>query len=326
MNSARIAAIIRGNSWLPNSFVLALCAFFIASAINAGIAKLLRPTPSLDDAPPVAPILMNVGPQHVPFVAIAERNLLGTKRESLSPDAESANAPEPTFDLNAKDFKESDLQPCTMNAILRATMVFDVPELSIAIVVRNDTHEPQAYTINEKSNQIMDDAILVAIRNREIIVRRRDHFERCHGEGETATPQAPVMQPPTMDIPANTSASGDGEANGVTRLSTTDYKVERSEIDRSLTNLNEVATQARIVPSFRNGKSNGFKLFSIKPGSIYSRIGLQNGDIIQKINGYDMNSPDRALEIYTKLRDATSLTIELMRGGNVMTFNYAITG
>ena len=41
--------------------------------------------------------------------------------------------------------------------------------------------------------------------------------------------------------------------------------------------MNQIATQARIVPSFKNGVANGFKLFSIQPGSLYSAIGVENG-------------------------------------------------
>jgi general secretion pathway protein C len=327
LTSARIASLIRGNAWLPNLLFVALSAFFIAGSINAVVAKAIRPIPSLEDAPPPPVPSAARLPQHVPLVALAERNLFGVKRESLTPAGEASGPQEPAYDLTVKDFKESDLQPCTVNALLRATLVADRPEWSMAIVVKNDTREPAAYSINAGSNAVADDAIIVAIRSREIVVRRRDHFERCSGEGDTANGSPPPMaqaQPTPMgDEPASPTP---GDMSGVTKLSATDFRVERAEVDRSLTNLNEVATQARIVPSFRNGKANGFKLFSIKPGSIYSKIGLQNGDVIQKINGYDMNSPDRALEIYTKLRDATSLTIELMRGGNVQTMNYAITG
>ncbi len=226
---------------------------------------------------------------------------------------------QPASDLTLKKFRESELKPCTVAGVLRGTLVSDNPNLSVAVVVRNDTREPLAYNIMEGSNMIADDAVLVAVRSREIVVRRRDHFERCDGEGDL--PPAPVQ----ALAPVNSDASpGTQEVTGVTKMSPTDYKVERAEVDRALSNLNEVATQARIVPSFKNGKANGFKMFSIKPGSIYSKIGLQNGDVIQKINGYDMNSPDRALEIYTKLRDATSLSIELQRGGNTQTMNYAI--
>ena len=91
-----------------------------------------------------------------------------------------------------------------------------------------------------------------------------------------------------------------------------------------LGNLSSVATKARIVPSFKNGKPNGFKLFSIKPGSIYAKIGLKNGDVIQKVNGYEMNSPDKALEIYQKLKNAQNVTVDVQRRGRSMTMNYSI--
>ena len=89
-------------------------------------------------------------------------------------------------------------------------------------------------------------------------------------------------------------------------------------------NLSKVATQARIVPSFKNGKPNGFKLFSIKPGSLYTKIGLRNGDVVQRINGYDMDSPDKALEVYQKLQDSKSITVEIQRRGKPMTMSYTI--
>ncbi len=126
--------------------------------------------------------------------------------------------------------------------------------------------------------------------------------------------------------PGGDAAPNPGDMTGVTKISDTQYKVDRSEVDRALNNLAQVATEARIVPSFKNGVANGFKMFSIKPGSIYSKIGLQNGDVIHKINGYEMNSPDKALEIYQKLKDATSVQIELERRGTGMTVNYNIGG
>ena len=66
------------------------------------------------------------------------------------------------------------------------------------------------------------------------------------------------------------------------------------------------------------------KLFSIVPDSLYSKIGIQNGDVIRRINGYEMNSPDKALEIYQKLRDANRIEIELERRGDTLRKSYSI--
>ena len=76
-----------------------------------------------------------------------------------------------------------------------------------------------------------------------------------------------------------------------------------------------LATEARIVPHFEGGKGAGFKLFSIRPGSIYSKIGITNGDVIQRINGEDIDSPDKAFDAWRRLKDASSIQIELSRGG-----------
>jgi len=87
----------------------------------------------------------------------------------------------------------------------------------------------------------------------------------------------------------------------------------RSEFNNALTNLPDLATKARIVPSFKNGVADGFKLFSIVPGLAVRKGWDPNGDVIRRINGYEMNTPDKALEIYQKLRDASRIEIEMER-------------
>src|SRR6267143_6072836 len=63
---------------------------------------------------------------------------------------------------------------------------------------------------------------------------------------------------------------------------------------------------------------------SIVPDSLYAKIGIQNGDVIRRINGYEMNSPDKALEIYQKLRDASRIESELERRGESLRKSYSI--
>jgi len=122
-------------------------------------------------------------------------------------------------------------------------------------------------------------------------------------------------------------AGGEGEdkgQEGIKKLGDNKYEISRAKLDSTLANLNEVATQARIVPNFQNGQANGFKLFSIRPGSLYSAIGIQNGDVITNINGYEMNSPEKALEIYTRLKDARNIKLTYQRNGQSMSSEYAI--
>jgi general secretion pathway protein C len=125
--------------------------------------------------------------------------------------------------------------------------------------------------------------------------------------------------------PGGAPAPGSG-ADGVRKLDANRYEIDKQVIEGALTNLNNLATQARLVPSFKNGVANGFKLFQIQPGSLYSSIGIENGDVITRINGYEVNSPDKALEVYQKLRESAHVTIELERGGQPIKKDYNIKG
>jgi len=111
---------------------------------------------------------------------------------------------------------------------------------------------------------------------------------------------------------------------GITKVGANSYEITQTEVNKALGNLSKIATKARIVPAFEGGKSIGFKLFSIRPGSVYSKIGIQNGDIIQKVNGYDLNSPDKALELYQKLKDGKEFSVDIKRRGKPVTLDYGI--
>ena len=314
MLGMRIAALLRANGWVINLVFIALGAYFVAGAANAVVARSIRVVPSADDKLGAAPAVPALAPARVGFTQIADRNLFGVRRENIHRTPEASA--EPTANPN-------DVRSCTVQLNVRATLVADnAPEWSMAVLFVNN--DAGVFSINPGANQVTDDAILVSVEERAVVLRRRDHYERCFADIEGAPAS---MAPVAAAAPASTPVDPQpGDMTGVTRISDTQYNVDRSEVEKALNNLSEVATQARIVPNFKNGKASGFKMFSIKPGSIYAKIGLQNGDVIQKINGYEMSSPDKALEFYQKLKDASAVSIELERRSQTMTVNYTIGG
>lgn len=100
--------------------------------------------------------------------------------------------------------------------------------------------------------------------------------------------------------------------------------VERALVEKLLANTTMLATSARFVPSIKEGKPNGFKLYAIRPQSIFGRIGLQNGDTIKAINGSEMTTADAALALYQKLRTASHLSVQVERHGETVTLDYSI--
>jgi general secretion pathway protein C len=63
---------------------------------------------------------------------------------------------------------------------------------------------------------------------------------------------------------------------------------------------------------------------NIVSGSLYEKAGLQNGDIIRKVNGTAVTGPQQAMEMFDQLRNATSIEVEILRAGNVQQVHYDI--
>jgi hypothetical protein len=128
-----------------------------------------------------------------------------------------------------------------------------------------------------------------------------------------------------VDGPPPEPPLGDADfARGIHCASPGHCTIDRKLLDRVLSEMMPLATGARIVPSIHDGKPDGFKLYAIRPGTFYAHLGFENGDTIQTINGMDMSSPEKALELYTKIRDAKKITVSIVRRGEPTTFEYTI--
>ncbi len=111
---------------------------------------------------------------------------------------------------------------------------------------------------------------------------------------------------------------------GVKRLSKDSFMVDQREVAASTDNLGQILTQARALPYMENGKTAGFRLSEIVPGSIYEKIGLQNGDVVQRVNSQDINDPGKFFQMYQGLKDERHITLDLIRNGQHQTLNYDI--
>ena len=62
----------------------------------------------------------------------------------------------------------------------------------------------------------------------------------------------------------------------------------------------------------------------MRPGGLFALLGLQNGDTLRSINGFDLSTPDRALDAYTSLRRADHLDVALERRGQPVALEITI--
>lgn len=103
-----------------------------------------------------------------------------------------------------------------------------------------------------------------------------------------------------------------------------DFVVDEAELDKGLENLPLLLTQARAVPYFKDGRSIGLRLFAIKSGSLYEKIGLKNGDILKTINGSSLADITQALKLFEQLKQERSINLVLEREKQDREFKYTI--
>ena len=319
----------RKYAWIANLLLLLAAAWLLARTINTLTGAAIRPRPQADLGALAAP-----APRSIASAALDQDRLyrlIGVEPPAVALDAAPVAAParpQTCEDRGARPVK-SDLR-----LQLVAGVIAEPAAYSLATLLDPQTKESRVVGVGEAFG---GGRLLAVERQRdERDVVTRNAFKViaviCNGGTKEFVDNEPGQVSPealnvgVAPVPGRPAPSGGVPVDGVRKVTDNRYDLDKSVIEGALNNLNTLATQARLVPSFKNGVANGFKLFQIQPGSLYSAIGIENGDVITRINGYEVNSPDKALEVYQKLRESAHVTIELERGGQVVKKDYNING
>lgn len=99
--------------------------------------------------------------------------------------------------------------------------------------------------------------------------------------------------------------------------------IPRSMLERILEDASRMRP-ARLVPEQVDGHVAGVRIFGIRPNEGLALLGLENGDRIETVNGFDVTVPDKALEAYARLRTADHFVIHVTRKGMPVDLGIAI--
>ncbi len=119
-------------------------------------------------------------------------------------------------------------------------------------------------------------------------------------------------------------ASGRHKWTGIRKTGNNKWAIDQSEVDYALGNLDKLSREARVVPNFQDGATNGFKVFSIRRNSALRKMGVKNNDVLTGVNNFDLSNTQKALEIYSKLQTEKSFRLDILRNGEPMTLEYDI--
>ncbi len=207
-----------------------------------------------------------------------------------------------------------------LNLTLVGTLV---GEDSIAIIKNNSTGTTDLYRTNDYLSQ--DGAEIYRIEPTRVLIKRGDRIESLElfekfvvasgtpSESRLGIPKREERRESVGEVDVQVRQVGEGR-----------FEVSRDDLEKATSNLGLMMTQARIVPNIIAGEIKGYKIFAIKPGSIYDKIGIQNGDVIERINGMELTTPESALQFFQQLKNETRFVIDLERNGQKLTFTYNI--
>jgi len=304
--------LIKRYFWALGGIVVVVCAVFAAKATTHIIeAKLLGDAEHGPKITAIAPHL------EAPLTPIRSKD--GTQLAARDMFCADCTV---TVDV-AKASDPSQILTTSLPLALLATNIGPKIEESYATIINTENQRQGAYSVGEVVPGATNTGKIRSIHFKYVEFENAGRVERLLLQGAPPPVIAAVEPPPALpdENKDDMQASVD---SGIKKLDETNYEIDKALVEKVLLNPMAIAKGARVVPSMKNGKPDGFKLYAIRPSSAFAKLGLTNGDTLQSINGFELTSADKALEVYTKLREATSLEVEGTRRGKTFTLKYTI--
>jgi type II secretion system protein C len=101
------------------------------------------------------------------------------------------------------------------------------------------------------------------------------------------------------------------------------YKINKTVRDQMLENISEILTQARAVQIQNPDGTMAFKMTEIVAGSIYSQLNIQDGDIIEGINGSPITNLNEVMSMFGRIREIDTLSLTIRRNGASQNLDYS---
>jgi len=281
--------------WVADILVLSLIIYFGVSAFMAVLGNKLAPTPVTDESA----IKLSKGPAAEvkpldDYAIITERSLFGGTSGSIAVPPEQDALDDMPVAVKSLGLK------------LVGTVVGNKRDDSSAIIEDLSTRKQEAYREGDRIKQTLIKRIL---RHNVIInTGTRDEVLTMEPEDSTGKSAAPERKAQASRRPTASSS----------------IRLKRDDLEAQMANLNDLMQQVRIRPFMEGKQPAGFLVSNIKPGSLFSKMGLRNGDVIKGINGETITTPDQAIELYESLMEGGEIALEIKRGRRQQNLRYEV--
>ena len=306
---------------------LALCAFFTAQGATALLSARVLDADADSLKRPIKRSAVASTPRtrHDPRVVL-RRNIF----DSALGDLSDVPASDPELPASAMP-DETVEEPCQNDMRLIGTVV--VPgqlEQSLAAIVGKDSkaglHRGGAEVDGSRIRSIQSDTVILQTSSGFC---RLAMFEVDSGPKPKRAPIAKKRKKSSKkkpkkapDADRNAGLSEEELAQGIEKVNDTNYNLSRSMLNKVLDNAGRLIGIAAVSPKVEDGRSVGMEIRGIRANTLLTKLGIQNGDILESVNGQSLTSTDAAIGAYTTLRTSDKFNLSIRRGGQSMIINY----
>ena len=172
---------------------------------------------------------------------------------------------------------------------------------------------------------VVQRAAIVDIRPECVLLDTRRQREKLCFDYDSPRPRRKRRAaPPRRRETRNDAApAGESASDDIVRVDQGTWRVKRELITEQFADLGTLSRQVRVTPHSIQGRPSGFRLTRLRPG-LLQRIGLLNGDVLQRVNGLDINSPEEALRAYQAVQSEPTVRLEILRRNSPTTLTYEI--
>ena len=202
--------------------------------------------------------------------------------------------------------KEEPIKPTELKLKLLGTVAGDEKH-AYAVILDQKKRQQNLYRVGDP----IQTATVDEIRRGSVILKVGD------GKEILTMDEDPGMALSKSDKRSPSESNAQSQSDGKITL-------ERKDLNQSMRNINQLMSQIRIRPHFNRGRPDGLSVNNIKRHSIFNKMGLRNGDIIQGVNGKKIKTVDDVMSLYQQLNSVSDVDLEIKRRGKAMTMQYQI--
>jgi general secretion pathway protein C len=100
--------------------------------------------------------------------------------------------------------------------------------------------------------------------------------------------------------------------------------IDKATVTGAILRARDIMQDLKTRPYSQDGKRAGIAITSLNEIGILEEIGIKEGDIIKKVNGFTLNSPYQVFNAYRNLRNKQELKVDITRQGSALTLTYRI--